>query len=187
MLKQLSKRIDEYLIKNYSMFVNHDYGSDLYLCGGLIRDMIIGKKPKDIDLFLLNNREGIFDFIEKHNLKYKLNTFGKPKILMDEKEIDFIPLKNLDEIIVYNIDGLFYNASQHKFVVKGFENALQTGRAVIVNDDLLHPNSSRFKERSAKIFGFMEELKRRGIVQEIKNDIEKGDMIFDEEDEIVNE
>ncbi len=58
---------------------------------------------------------------------------------------------------------------------------------MIVNDDLLHPNSSRFKERSAKIFGFMEELKRRGIVQEIKNDIEKGDMIFDEEDEIVNE
>ena len=182
MLRELSCKIDEYLIKYYPMFINHDFGSDLYLCGGLIRDLIIGKNPKDIDLFLLNNREGVFNFIKENGLEYKLNSFGNPKILLGEKEIDFIPIGNLDEIIVYNTDGLFYNVSQHKFVVKGFEEALQKERVEIVNDDLLHPNSLRFKERNEKVVCFMKILKNRGLIDMLKKDIENGDMVFTESD-----
>jgi len=109
MLKELGQKIERYLLKNYPIFMNYEYGSDLYICGGAIRDLMIGHEPKDVDLFLLNNKEAILNFINKNNLNYRQNSFGDPKILLSDKEIDFFSINNFSDVIMYNVDGLFYN------------------------------------------------------------------------------
>lgn len=172
MFTELGQKIEHYLGEHYPLFMNYNYGSDLYLCGGAIRDLMIGQEPKDIDLFLLHNRQAIFDFIKQNNLLYRQNSFGDPKILLSGKEIDFFSIDNFSDVVMYNVDGLFYNLTKHQFALQGFENMLECGAVVTVKKDNLHPSADRTAERRQKVYKFVSPIKKNSIFKSLKNDLE---------------
>ena len=179
MLKDIRIKIDKVLDSKYK-FIKENFSENIFLCGGVLRDLMINKKPNDIDFFYIGKREDVLKFIGDNALTFKLNSFGNPKILYKNKEIDFAIGSGFKDMTLYNVDGLFYDINKHKFILAGFEDFLASEKVKIVSNDLVHPNSKRFEQRKEKIENFSNQLKQRGLYKELREDIEDEELIENE-------
>ena len=146
----ISDEIEEYLQKNegridkafyeyFDIFNQFKLDGKPYILGGFLRDTLIKKKPKDLDMVILNgNKPNILDNIKRLKLEYTLNAFGDYKISYNNKEIDIWTVKNLIEAIEFNIDGLFYDIQEKRFVDIGFIDAMDKNSVIRINK-INHP------------------------------------------------
>lgn len=171
MLRELGEKIEVILKRNVPIICETKFASDLYICGGLIKNTMINKKIKDIDLFLLGEKPGFSGFIKQNNLKYRLNRFGNPKAIINGVDVDLATLKSFQDAIVYNIDGLFYNLSQHQFVLAGFEDFVKKEKIEVVNSDLVNPNFIRVLERRCHLNKFARTIKGNGMLSQLREEI----------------
>lgn len=183
MLWEIKTKIDKILDNKYK-FIKNNFSNNIFLCGGILRDLMVNQKPKDIDFFYTGERENVFKFIKDNSLIYKLNSFGNPKLFYENKGIDFAIGNEFKDMILYNVDGLFYDINKHKFILAGFEDFLASETVKIVNNELIHPNSKRLDERKKKIESFRDELKERGLFIELRKDIEDEELVEGRESNI---
>lgn len=88
----------ESIINKLRNFANK-YGYEMYAVGGFVRDLLLGKEPKDLDvLVLVNSVKKLEDAIYKLVVEYNLHppilvgkAFGVYKVIIDGEEIDFVP------------------------------------------------------------------------------------------------
>lgn len=174
MFLEAKQKLDNMLKTKFAIFANAVFSSNLYIFGGIIRDTIIGKENIDLDLFILSDsKKEVFDFIKKHNLEFKTNSFGNPKISYNGINIDFCSIKNFGEVVFFNTDGLFYNFSTGKFVLTNeFKNFLKSGKVEIVNTKEVHPSKDRINERKAKVELFANYILKPQNLKTIKTEIE---------------
>jgi len=179
MFKELGYKINEYLLENYPLFFNGRFGKDLYVCGGVIRDLMLDKDPKDIDFFMIDNKKAINSFISRNQLYHTKNSFGNAKVLYDGVDVDLMSVKASSDLVVYNADGLFYNLSTGKFSLQGFENLPQDRKLVLLNDESMHPSSARVLERRVKLQNFVKELDEKDMFEEIESALEEEKDMFE--------
>ncbi len=171
MLQELGEKIEEVLNRNVPIICETKFASDLYIYGGLIKNIMLGKKFKDIDLFLLGEKSGFSGFIKENNLKYRLNRFGNPKVFINGVHVDLSTLTSFQDAIVYNIDGLFYNLSQHQFVFAGFENFVKKEKIEVENSNLVNPNFLRVLQRRSHLNKFARTIKDNGMLSQLRKEI----------------
>lgn len=134
-MKLDSKLIDSYL-KEKIEFIYTDFLSEIYLVGGAVRNLLMNKNPKDIDIVVLSDSdEEIISLINKYNLKYKKNSFNGYKIYYQDIEIDIWNSNDLYKCIEYNVEGLFYNIKHQLFIPFGFYQAIETKQLKKINSD----------------------------------------------------
>lgn len=179
MFKELGYKINEYLLENYPLFFNGRFSKDLYVCGGVIRDLMLDKDPKDVDFFMIDNKKEINSFIARNQLYHTKNSFGNAKVLYDGVDVDFMSVNASSDLVVYNADGLFFNLATGKFVLQGFENLPQDKKLVVLNDESMHPSSARVLERRVKLQNFVKELDEKDMFGEIEKAIEKEKDMFE--------
>ncbi len=130
----------------------------IYLMGGALRDIRFGNLPKDLDFVCLDNDNIIELFIEKFKLDYKINSFGGYKINYNGMSIDLWKTDDLYSAVEYNIDGLFFDVKQKRFICFGYYDALNNGISVI-NSKNNTSNKSRKKERRLKLINYFSKIK----------------------------
>ena len=180
MFKELSNKLNNFLQENYSEFVNYPFNKDLYVLGGTIRDVMLDKKPKDVDFLFFDNEAEMFKFLDDTKIKYALNSFGTPKIDYNGKMVDMMSKQNPYNLLMYNVDGLFYNCTKSKFMLLGFENFAETRSLKLLYGDSGHPNPARTLERQVKLRKFTRELKERHLFEEIENSFVTENDMFEE-------
>lgn len=176
MLREVKTNIDKILDNDYKIIKN-SFKENIFLCGGFLRDVMVGKKSKDIDFFYIGEKKIVMNFLIDNSLIYKLNSFGNPKILYENKEIDFAIGNKFKDMTLYNVDGLFYDINKHKFVLAGFKDFLTSEKVRIISNELLHPDSKRIEERKGKIDNFASELKQKRLFIELRKDVEDETLI----------
>lgn len=179
MFKELGLKINDYLLENYPLFFNGRFGKDLYVCGGVIRDLMLDKEPRDIDFFMINNKKSINSFISRNQLYHTKNSFGNAKVLYDGIDVDLMSVNSTSQLVVYNADGIFYNVSTGKFSLQGFENLPQDKKLILLNDENMHPSSARVLERRIKLQNFVKELDEKEMFEEIEEAIEEEKDMFE--------
>ena len=185
MFKELGYKINDYILENYPLFYNGRFSKDLYVCGGVIRDLMLDKEPKDIDFFMIDNKKEINSFIKRNQLYHTKNSFGNSKVLYDGVDVDFMSVNASSDLVVYNADGLFFNMATGRFVLQGFENLPSDQKLVLLNDESMHPSSARVLERRVKLQNFVKELDERNMFEEIAQAIEEEKDMFEDAPESV--
>lgn len=120
-------KIQEYINKNFRIIYAVAYLCPTYLIGGSLRDLNLGKNPKDMDIVCLDNDNIIESFLEKFNLTYKINSLGGYKINYNGIEIDLWKTKDLFSAMEYNVDGLFYDISNNQLLSFSYNDFLENG------------------------------------------------------------
>lgn len=163
--------VEEYLKKNeniiskafyeyFDIFNQFELDGKPYIVGGFLRDALIKKEPKDLDMVILNgNKQNILNNIKSLKLEYALNAFGDYKITYNNKKIDIWPVKNLIDAIEFNIDGLFYDIKEKRFVDIGFIDAMEQNSVIRINTLEDNPYMNCKDDRVKKILKEMELLK----------------------------
>ena len=162
-LEDSAELINKAFYEYFNIFSQFKLDGKPYILGGFLRDTLIKKDAKDLDIVVLNgNRQNILNNIKRLNLEYDLNSFGDYKISCDGKKIDIWPVNNLIEAIEFNIDGLFYDINESKFVDLGFIDAMEVNKIIKINA-LNHPNPNH--DRTKKIIKEMEILRQIAFEQ----------------------
>lgn len=144
--------IDDYLEQNFNQVYDFKFKGQLYLVGGAVKDILIGKEPKDLDFVILSYRESnIKDFINKHEFNYNQNSFGGYKLLYNFLKIDMWQTNDLFKIVKYNLDGLFYDVVNKQIISFGFIDGIENNELIEINSSLSHPNKNREIERNNKL------------------------------------
>ena len=157
--------IDNYLANHFEIIYHH-FTSSIYLIGGSIKDLLLDREVRDIDIVVLSNDDTqIKSFIDKYNLQYQRNNFGGYKIKYGDLEIDIWNSNDLYKCIQYNFDGLFYDIKNKVFIPFGFFDAIETKELKEINSSAKEKrqiinNFSRKKdeERKQKILQLMRVL-----------------------------
>ncbi len=84
-----------------------DNGHEAYIVGGAVRDIILGKKPKDFDITTSANPKEVMTIFKDYSLKLNGLRFGTVGILMPDKTI---------EVTSYRKDGDYYDNRRPKKV-----------------------------------------------------------------------
>lgn len=74
----LQMRIKNYITKYFYPAYIISESSQVYLVGGGIRDLILARKPKDLDFVILGKgqEEWILSIFKRFDIKYSYNRFG---------------------------------------------------------------------------------------------------------------
>lgn len=88
----------ESIVDKLRKFANK-YGYEMYAVGGFVRDLLLGREPKDLDVLVLVQsikelEEAIYKLVMEYNLKPPIlvgKAFGVYKVIIDNEEIDFVP------------------------------------------------------------------------------------------------
>lgn len=125
--------IYSYLEKNFSMILNF-FSSDVFFCGGALKDLILEEKIKDLDFIVFSESDSeIKDFIKKYNLYFRRNRFNGYKIFYNDLVIDIWNSTSLYECIEYNYDALFYDIGNNQLISFGFFECIETEKIVKLN------------------------------------------------------
>jgi len=74
----------------YEIFV---YGS-AYLVGGFLRDLIVNRKSRDIDIIIDLKNDQLVDIIKSSKINFLINRHNGIKLLLDEIEVDMWSIEN---------------------------------------------------------------------------------------------
>lgn len=151
--QKLKKYIDDYFYPARVISIL----ADTYLIGGAIRDLILNKKPKDLDFVVLgnNNMNWILQVLEKFNITYRYNKFGGLKIDYKGTIIDLWTTDDLFSAIQYNVDGLFFNLKSNRFISFTFNDFCENGLKLVNEENNLSNN------REVKLLKFDREYHSR--------------------------
>ena len=156
-MRPYSRRIEEMIgriVAEYpalDAFI-HSLDSDVYLVGGYIRDSLIGKESRDIDMIVDAPASWIEEQLNKQRISFKRNHFGGFKFDIG-KEIDlwslednwafkngFVPALHQDLLhyialgCFYNYDSLVVNYKTQDFNLSNYVSFLRTNTLRIVFD-----------------------------------------------------
>ena len=106
----LESRLENYIKDKFPIAYIISKSAPIYLLGGAIRDLILAKKPKDLDFIVLGNEysNSILEIFQKYNINFSYNRFGGYKINYHDTQIDLWTNNDLYSAIQYNVDGLFF-------------------------------------------------------------------------------
>mgnify|MGYP001515517692 CR=1 FL=1 len=108
------EKVRKYIIENFPLAIEISNIAPIFLIGGALRDIELLTPPKDLDFVVLSDTDEIIKtFIEKNNLKYKINKLGGYKIYNNTVVVDLWNTNDLLKSIEYNIEGLFYLSLIH--------------------------------------------------------------------------
>lgn len=124
--KNLAKKIDNLIIEKFPIIYEYDFDGIVLLCGGAIRNTIMGKSIKDLDFVILTQSNcKIVDFIKKYNLKYTKSLLGGYKIFFNHFKVDIFTVNDLLDAVVYDLDLLMYDIQKHLFISCGGFNSIE--------------------------------------------------------------
>lgn len=153
-LDDVEKSFNEY----FDVFSKFNIEGTPYIIGGFLRSILLDRPTKDLDIIVCDgNKENILENIRKNNLEYKINHFDGYKILYNGKEIDIWDVNNLINGIEYNIEALFYDIKEKKFVDLGFVDSIENNRLIEINEK---NRSDQYIQRRYKICKEWNTLKR---------------------------
>lgn len=86
----LQMRLENYINKHFYLAYTVSRLVSIYLVGGLIRDLIYAKKPKDMDFVVLGieHLEWVLQVLKAYNIIYSLNRLGGYKINYNDTVVD---------------------------------------------------------------------------------------------------
>ncbi len=148
-LIEIVKDVEEAFNEYFDVFSKFNIEGKPYIIGGFLRNILLDRSTKDLDIIVLNgNKENILENIRKNNLEYKINNFNGYKILYNGKEIDIWDVNNLIDGIEYNIEALFYDIKEKKFIDLGFTDSIENNRLIEINEK---NRSNKYIQRRDKI------------------------------------
>lgn len=142
----------------------------IYICGGAVRDTLLGRKPKDFDLFILSPPSALISFPNKFKdfckLELSLITFdndldfhkSEPFLLTNIKledvdvQIMHRDLGSIDELInTFDFDLCYFAYGKEGYIKKGDLENIKMGNYLKINK-ITYPASTlrrafRFSER----------------------------------------
>ena len=146
-------------------------GAKTYYVGGYVRDMILGKENKDIDIEIhYITEEEFLDVCKSFDLDIKLcgQAFGVYKAVIDGQDIDFsfprteklIGTKHTDfEIIVDPFIGELKASQRRDFTINALMMDTQTGTILDfhkgmkdLEDKIIRHTSDKFSEDALRVF-----------------------------------
>lgn len=126
------EKVRKYIIENFPLAIEISNIAPIFLIGGALRDIELHTPPKDLDFVVLSDTDEIIKtFIEKNNLKYKMNKLGGYKIYNNSVVVDLCNTNDLLKSIEYNIEGLFYDIKNDYIIPFGYYDALENGLRII--------------------------------------------------------
>lgn len=126
------EKVRKYIIENFPLAIEISNIAPIFLIGGALRDIELLTPPKDLDFVVLSDTDEIIKtFIEKNNLKYKINKLGGYKIYNNTVVVDLWNTNDLLKSIEYNIEGLFYDIKNDYIIPFGYYDALENGLRII--------------------------------------------------------
>lgn len=126
------EKVRKYIIENFPLAIEISNIAPIFLIGGALRDIELLTPPKDLDFVVLSDTDEIIKtFIEKNNLKYKINKLGGYKIYNNSVVVDIWNTNDLLKSIEYNIEGLFYDIKNDYIIPFGYYDALENGLRII--------------------------------------------------------
>lgn len=142
----------------YDLFV---YGT-AYIVGGFIRDILVNKPSRDVDVIVSLSYDKIIHLIKSYNLQYNTNRFDGIKISLKNIEVDIwsisdswafknnlVKLNDQDVIdsiakgCFYNYDSLVINVHSLNLNIREFSHFIESGTLDIIQKNkeyqLLNP------------------------------------------------
>lgn len=147
-------RIQRYIENHFYPAFTISRLSNIYLLGGGIRDLLVGKIPKDLDFVVLgSDEEWINEVFRIYKIYPNKNRLGGFKFEYNGTKIDLWLSEDLFSAIQYNIDGLLYDVKNNSLISLTFDDFLKNGLRVI------NPNNNIEKGREQKLLKYESEYK----------------------------
>ena len=140
-MKQDYNRIDTALVPSYVTHVTETLekaGYEAYIVGGCVRDLLLGREPKDWDVTTNATPEQIIPLFEKTVYE---NKFGTVAVVFEPKEA---PVTHVTEEIVSRetIDSVTHVTATQKYIVE-----VTPFRTETTYSDFRHPDEVRFSTK----------------------------------------
>ena len=147
-------RIQRYIENHFYPAFTISRLSKIYLLGGGIRDLLVGKIPKDLDFVVLgSDEEWINEVFRIYKIHPDRNRLGGFKFEYNGTKIDLWLSEDLFSAIQYNIDGLLYDVKNNSLISLTFDDFLKNGLR------LINPNNNIEKGREQKLLKYESEYK----------------------------
>lgn len=153
----LNMRLENYIKKHFPLAYTISLLAPIYLVGGSIRDLILARKPKDLDFVVLGqeNMEWVLQVLKKFNINYTFNRFGGFKFVYQDTHIDLWLANDLFSSIEYNVDGLFFDLQKNSLFSLTFEDFVNNDLRLVNSENNIAINRERklerFKEEYSKL------------------------------------
>ena len=135
----------------YEIFLQ---GETAYVVGGFLRDIILNKHSRDLDIMVSLPLEKVLEIIKLSNLDFLPNRFNGFKISLIDIEVDLwcvednwafkneLVVKNDENILesiangsFYNYDSLVINVHTNNLIIKNFNHFLETKHLDIIQSN----------------------------------------------------
>lgn len=152
-----------YIEANFNIILDF-FSSNVFLCGGALKDLMLGDKIKDLDFVVFCEDDfEIKEFIEKYNLSFTKNRMGGYKIFYNDLVIDIWNSINLYTCIEYNYDALFYDIKNNRLISFGFFECIETENIIKLNyfNNLKKSEKLRIEKIKVKLEKLIKLLKNK--------------------------
>lgn len=168
-------KISFYLKANFPEIYDHDFNGTVYLCGGAVKDIILGHEPiKDLDFVIYDpdskhDNTDILKFAKDNNFLIINNYFGDLKLIRQDysQKIDIWHITNFRNAMKYNMDGLFYDIQKRTFTSIEFMSGLKKGILLPVNN-AFNESDERNYRRVNKFMNYLSCRKRNILLPYLK-------------------
>lgn len=178
--------MDDLLLLQLFLMV-YNASSQTYLVGGCVRDMLLGRTPKDYDIvtdadvealkpiFLENGWEVnavgenfLVYAVSKHHQQFEIANFRKENGFTDGRRPDSVSIGTLEEDAArrdFTVNSIYYNPITNTFIDPN------NGRKDLLNKTLrfIGQPKDRIKEDYLRVFRFFRFLSKLGFEPEIKS------------------
>lgn len=130
-----------------------------YVVGGFLRDFLLKKKSRDIDVIVDINSNHLVEIINSHKLPYNINRHGGIKVLFKYYTLDIWTISNnwafknnlvklnqedkLNSIAkgcFFNYDALVINIMDYSYNLRYFKEFIQSKRLTILQEKSIYKN-----------------------------------------------
>lgn len=178
--------MDDLLLLQLFLIV-YNASQQTYLVGGCVRDMLLGRTPKDYDIvtdadvevlkpiFLENGWEVnavgenfLVYAVSKHHQQFEIANFRKESGFTDGRRPDSVSIGTLEEDAArrdFTVNSIYYNPITNTFIDPN------NGRKDLLNKTLrfIGQPKDRIKEDYLRVFRFFRFLSKLGFEPEIKS------------------